>query len=185
MKRWNVVLLVLLTITIIAFVYGIRVIRHGFSAADKPTAVETVMARTVRNLGIPNTARKSKNPWTTTPEVLQEAQENFTQHCANCHGKDGNGQSEIGQNLYPKAPDLRLPATQNLKDGEIHYIIRNGVRLTGMPAWKDPHLSQDDNTAWKLVLFIRSISLLTSKEKAQQDTTAKSAHYVGSMACQK
>jgi hypothetical protein len=48
-----------------------------------------------------------------------------------CHGPDGSGQTSIGHNLYPKVPDLRLPQTQNLTDGEIRYIIRNGVRLTG------------------------------------------------------
>jgi predicted CXXCH cytochrome family protein len=185
MKRWKAVLLVLLAMAIIAVIYGVQVIRRGFSAADQPSAIETVMARAVRDLGIPSSARKEKNPWTANPEALQEAREYFADHCANCHGKDGNGRSEIGQNLYPKAPDLRLPATQNLTDGEIHYIIRDGVRLTGMPAWKNPHMEQDDNSAWKLVLFIRSISLLTPQEKAQQDITAKSAHYVGSEACQK
>ena len=89
------------------------------------------MARTVRNLGIPRSARNEKNPWTATPGLLQEARENFTDHCAGCHGKDGDGRSGIGPNLYPKAPDLRQPETQNLTDGEIHYIIQNGVRLDG------------------------------------------------------
>ena len=125
------------------------------------------------------------NPWTATPALLQEARENFTDHCAGCHGKDGDGRSGIGQNLYPKAPDLRRPETQNLTDGEIHYIIQNGVRLTGMPALGNPHSGQDDNSAWKLVLFVRSIGLATPQEKAEQDATAASAHYVGSAACQK
>jgi predicted CXXCH cytochrome family protein len=143
------------------------------------------VSRTVRNLGIPRSSRGEKNPWTATPETLQEARENFTNHCAGCHGKDGNAQSEIGQNLEPKAPDLRAAPTQNLSDGEIHYIIKNGVRLTGMPAWGNSHVGQEDNNAWKLVLFIRSISQLTPQQKAEQVATANSAHYVGSAACQK
>jgi predicted CXXCH cytochrome family protein len=185
MKRRNVVLLMLLAIAILAAVYGAAVIRRGFSAADQPSSLEKVVSRTVRNLGIPSSSRDEKNPWTATPETVQEAQELFTNHCAGCHGKDGNAQSEIGQSLYPKAPDLRLPATQNLTDGEIHYIIRNGVRLTGMPALGNPHVGQEDNNAWKLVLFIRSISQLTPQQKTEQAATANSAHYVGSAACQK
>ena len=62
------------------------------------------------------------------------------------------GQPAIGQNIYPKAPDLALPRTQQLSDGEIHYIIRNGVRMTGMPAWRNPHVEQDDHS-WLLVYF--------------------------------
>jgi predicted CXXCH cytochrome family protein len=185
MNRWKVVFLILVATIALAAVYGASVIRRGFRATDQPSAIERAMARTVRNLGIPRAARTEKNPWTATPDLLQEARENFTNHCAGCHGKDGDGQSGIGQNLYPKAPDLRRPETQNLTDGEIHYIIQNGVRLTGMGALGNPHGSQDDNNAWKLVLFVRAIGLATPQEKAQQGAMAASAHYVGSAACEK
>jgi predicted CXXCH cytochrome family protein len=184
-KRRNAVLLILLAVAILAAAYGTAVIRRGFSAADQPSALETVVSRTVRNLGIPSSARDEKNPFAPTPEGLQGARELFTNHCAGCHGMDGNAQSEIGQNFYPKAPDLRLPATQKLTDGEIHYIINNGVRLTGMPALGTPHVGEDNNTAWKIVLFVRAISQLTPHQRAEQVATASSARYVGSTACQK
>ena len=185
MKRRGTVLLVLLVVEILAAMYGIVVIRHGFSAADAPSSLERVMFRTVRNLGIPRSDKDSKNPLTPTPELMHEARENFTNHCAGCHGLDGNGRSGVGQNLYPKAQDLRVPATQNLTDGELHYIITNGVRHTGMPAIGNPHMGEDVNTAWKLVLFIRLIAQSTLQEKAEQTTATQSAHYVGSAACQK
>jgi len=185
MKPRTAVLLILLAGAVLAVVYGTAVIRRGFSAADQPSAVERVVARTIRNLGIPARARDAKNPWTPAPETLQQAREDFTNHCAGCHGKDGDGRSGVGQNLYPKAPNLRLSATQNLTDGEIHYIIANGVRLTGMPALGNRHMSEDDNTAWKLVLFIRSIAQSTPQEKVAQAAAMSTAHYVGSAACQK
>jgi predicted CXXCH cytochrome family protein len=179
------VLLILVAVAAIAVGYGMFVIRRGFSAADQPSAVERAVARTVRNLGIPGNARGARNPWTRTPEIMQEAGEDFMNHCAGCHGKDGDGRSGVGRNLYPKAPDLRSAVTQNLTDGEIHYIIRYGVRLTGMPALGTPHKSEDDNTAWKLVLFVRSIAGTTPKENAEQAAAMNAAHYVGSVACQK
>ncbi len=182
MKRWIAVSLILLAVA--AFIYAVIVIRRGFSAADQPSYAERVMARTVRNISIPSHARNEKNPVSLSPEVLAEARNHFANRCANCHGNNGTGPSNIGQNLYPKAPDLRLPATQNLTDGEIHYIIKNGVRLTAMPAWGNPHIAQDDTDAWKLVLFVRSIAGLSPQEQSQQ-AAAKSAHYVGSAACQK
>jgi predicted CXXCH cytochrome family protein len=183
MKRWIVAVLVF--VALVAVVYGVAVIRRGFSAADQPSGLERVMARAVRNIGIPSRARNEKNPLTADPGVLAEAKERFGERCANCHGNNGNGDSNIGKNLYPKAPDLRLPATQKLTDGEIHYIIKNGVRLTGMPAWENPHIAQDDTDAWKLVLFVRSIAGLMPQEQSQQNAVVKSAHYVGSAACQK
>ncbi|HLJ24545.1 MAG TPA: cytochrome c3 family protein [Candidatus Acidoferrales bacterium] len=184
-NRRKTVLLILLAVAILAAFYGVAVIHRGFSTVDQPSAAETIVARTVRDLGIPRTARNEANPLTAAPAVLAEARENFTDHCAGCHGKDGDGRSGIGQNLYPKAPDLQLPATQNLSDGEIHYIIQNGVRLTGMPALGNPHSGQDNTSAWKLVLFIRSIAGATPKETAEQSAAMASAHYVGSAACEK
>ena len=66
--------------------------------------------------------------------------------------------------MYPKPPDMRLPATQNLTDGELYYIIENGIRLTGMPAWGDPHFMDQDDDSWKLVLFIRHLPHITPDE---------------------
>src|SRR5467141_137276 len=164
--------------------YGARLISRGFSTAEEPSYLEKAVARAARNLSIPRNARLEANPWSPTPEVLKEARESFLDRCATCHGPDGSGQTRVGRSLYPKVPDLRLPRTQNLTDGQIHHIIRNGVRLTGMPAWGNPHDEQEDDS-WKLVLFIRDLRQPTIEEKAQQERTAASARYVGSRACQK
>ena len=171
MKRSILAFLILLALA--AGVYVAIVVHRGFSAADKPSGLERVVARAVRNVSIPSRARKEENPLSADPQILAEAREHFANRCANCHGDNGNGESNIGQSLYPKAPDLRLPKTQNLTDGEIHYIIKNGVRLTGMPAWQNPHVEQDDTDAWKLVLFVRSIAGLTTPERSQQAARTK------------
>ena len=83
-----------------------------------------------------------------------------------CHANNGSGNTEIGQNLYPKAPDLRLPQTQSLTDGELYYTIHNGIRLTGMPAWGT---EGNDDDSWKLVLFIRHPPQLTSEEEREME----------------
>jgi predicted CXXCH cytochrome family protein len=167
-----------------AGIYGARLIWRGLSTSQEPSYLEAVVARTARNLAIPRKARSETNPWKATPDVLREARESFLDRCAVCHGPDGAGQTQDGRNLYPRVPDLRLPLTQNLTDGEIRYIIRNGVRLTGMPGWAKPHDEQSDDS-WKLVLFIRSLRQLSNQELQEQASTAKSARYVGSQSCKK
>jgi mono/diheme cytochrome c family protein len=87
----------------------------------------------------------------------------YADHCAACHANDGSGETEIGRGLYPKAPDMRLPATQSLTDGELFYIIENGVRLTGMPAWSTGHDDGAEAT-WHLVHFIRELPRLTPEK---------------------
>jgi len=132
-----------------------------FQCAGHPVCNRGLSARTARNLSIPACERGTKNPFAPTAEVLSEARVHFADHCAICHGNDGVGKTQIGQNLYPKAPDMRLPPTQNLTDGEIYYVVHNGVRLTGMPAWGGP--GKDDDS-WKLVLFIRHLPRMIPQE---------------------
>lgn len=146
--------------------FGWITVRRGFSARDNPSAIEAYVAKTAHKLSIPASERDAKNPFAPTPEVLSEARSHFADHCATCHGNDGNGKTEIGQNLYPKSPDLRQSETQNLTDGQIYYIIHNGIRLTGMPAWGRP--GKDDDS-WKLVLFIRHLPQMTPQEMKEME----------------
>jgi len=59
----------------------------------------------------------------------------WADHCAICHANDGSGDTPICKRVYPPAPDMRLSATQRMTDGELFFIIRNGIRLSAMPAW--------------------------------------------------
>src|SRR4029077_18135458 len=167
MKAWNAVLLGFLTVFVIAALILTGLVWRGFSATAEPWAIETVVARTVRNLAIPSRARKEQNPLEATLENWQEGREDFAAWCASCHGIDGRGITPIGQNLYPRTPDLRESQTQHLRDGEIHYIIENGVQLTGMPAWKSPD-PESREESWKLVLFIRSLRSVTDNEETSR-----------------
>ena len=71
----------------------------------------------------------------------------------------------MGRNFYPKVPDMRLPRTQQLSDGEIFYFIENGVRLTGMPGWSTG-TPEGEKSSWQLVHFIRRLSTLTPDDLA-------------------
>ncbi len=83
---------------------------------------------------LPADAALRPNPVPNTPEVLAEARAHWADHCASCHANDGSGDSLMGRRTYPPAPDMRRPETQHLSDGELFYIIQNGVRLTAIAA---------------------------------------------------
>lgn len=138
-------------------------IPHCCGAREEPSKVEAALARSFRSLSVPSKAKHRSNPVTSSPEVLQESRRHFADHCASCHGNDGSGNTEMGRNLYPRAPDMRLADTQRLTDGELYYIIHNGVRWTGMPAWGEP-ANDNDQDSWKLVLFIRHLPNLSAGE---------------------
>jgi predicted CXXCH cytochrome family protein len=183
MKGWKASLRALLIVLFAGAICGALLIRRGFRATDAPSALEATLARAVRNLAIPRAERERKNPLEATAANLEAGREDFLARCASCHGHDGSAATPMGRNLYPRVPDLRAAPTQDLSDGEIHYIIENGVQLTGMPAWGNPHRESGDN-GWNLVLFIRSLGPLTRQEQAREAETASSAHYVGSRACE-
>lgn len=144
---------------------------RGFSAREEPGALETFLARRVRHLATPRWAVAERNPLTESPLALAEARDHFADHCATCHANDGSGKTLINEGLYPPAPDLREPTTQELTDGELFYIIKNGIRFTGMPGW-----GGEDDENWKLVLFIRHLPRMNEDELELMKEASKAAH---------
>jgi mono/diheme cytochrome c family protein len=125
--------------------------------------METGMAMVARRLAVPPAARATANPVPASPEALAEGMSHYADHCAVCHANDGGGATEMGRGFYPKAPDMRLAATQQLSDGELFYVIEHGIRFTGMPAWSTGTKEGEEST-WRLVRFLRHLPQLTSAE---------------------
>jgi mono/diheme cytochrome c family protein len=149
--------------------YVASMVSRGFSARERPSRLEVAIAGAMRSLAMPAGARSRPNPFKPTAEALAQARAHFADHCALCHANNGSGETEMGRNLYPKAPDMRLPATQNKTDGELFYVIRNGIRLTGMPAWGKEGGESEDEDSWKLALFIHDLSQLTPEEEREMN----------------
>jgi len=158
MRSFGFFLLGILALLILEAAAGGIVLKsaHGWTARDTPTRIERWLARAARHAAIPSDAKMRTNPVPNTPENIAEARAHWADHCATCHANDGSGEIKMGQSMYPHAPDMRNYDTQHLSDGELFYIIQNGVRLTGMPAWK-------------LVHFIRRLPSLTTEEKLEME----------------
>ena len=163
-----VVILIVVGLGLFGWV-GYQLFTTGFSAKTEPHALEVLMARQIRRLAIPIEKRNAANPVPLNADVLKEGRAHFADHCAVCHSNDGSGQTPVGKNVYPKAPDLRLTDTQALSDGELFWVIHNGIRFTAMPAWGsgDP---EKDIDSWKLVHFIRHLPQLMQEELDEMKT---------------
>ena len=76
--------------------------------------------------------------------------------------------SRWAQGMYPQAPDMRAEKTQReSNDGELFYVIENGIRLSGMPAWGGTSHGREDS--WKLVRFIRHLPDVSPEEIKQME----------------
>jgi mono/diheme cytochrome c family protein len=138
-------------------------LNSGVSAKEHPGRIEQFVAGRVRNMAIARRAKALTNPVEYSGEIIAEGRAHFADHCAICHANNGSGDTPIGRGLWPKPPDLRLERTQNLSDGELFWIIENGIRFTGMPAWSTG-TKEGETASWHLVHFIRRLPKLTPEE---------------------
>ena len=137
----------------------------GLSTRAEAGSLEISMARRARSFAIPASARERQNPIPASPEALADGMAHYADHCASCHANDGSGKTEMGQGLFPKAPDMRLAPTQQMSDGELFYVVEHGIRFTGMPAWSTGTTEGEEST-WRLVHFLRRLPDLTEAELA-------------------
>ena len=160
-----VILFVAAAATVVAVM--VAMFHDGLSARAVPSRLEATLAKQARHLSIPLDARRTKNPLTATPQSLRDGRLHFADHCSVCHANDGSGVTMFGIGLYPKPPDMRTAETQKLSDGELFWIIENGVRFTGMPAFSGHGNAEEDS--WRLVHFIRHLPRLTPEEMAEME----------------
>ncbi len=166
MKRGRIALVIVLVVLIAGALIVRQILHDGLSAKAAPTRMETAFAHRIRLLVIPSDARALANPAAASAENVRKGMMHFADHCATCHGNDGSGDTLYGHGLYPKPPDLRLAATRELSDGELFWIIENGVRFTGMPGFSSP---SEPEVSWHLVRFIRHLPQLRPEERLEME----------------
>jgi mono/diheme cytochrome c family protein len=76
----------------------------------------------------------------------------YAEMCAECHLAPGMKRTEIARGLYPRAPELRRGSS--LTPAELFWVIKHGIKMTGMPAWG---LAHDDEILWDVVAFLRKL----------------------------
>ena len=160
----------ILLLAIAAVTAAVVVVRGGgLSAGTEPGRLERSVAARLVRLAIPADADRQQSPLGGQAEVWRQAREHYLDHCAVCHGRDAKGHTEMGANMYPKVPDLTSTQVQRRSDGALFYIIQNGIRWTGMPAWKKEHSPEE---TWKLVAFIRKAPTLAEADMKIEEPVA-------------
>jgi len=150
----------LLLIVALAFIIATQV---NLSALPEPGPFETRMATASKRWVIARAARKSV---AAEPNGTAADQENgdmlYGMDCDSCHGKDGRHPTSTGQWMYPRVLDLGSPEVQGWSDAELFWIVKNGVRFSGMPAFGKV---QNDKEIWDLVRYVRSLGTAAPKSK--------------------
>ena len=133
----------------------------NWSATRKPGEVERKLASYVTSAWIRRNADAQSNPFRPTPENLKAGEGDFDEHCSGCHGLTASGENRLEADFYPPVAKL-TGDTQKWSDGELYFIVANGIRLTGMPGFGKQH---DPKEIWGMILWVRHLAQLSPSEK--------------------
>ena len=136
------------------------------SAIPSPGRNETYMATKAKHLMIARALRESIPP----PPVDRAASaaqgdKLFAVRCSLCHGEDGRSQTPLGQWMYPRAADLSSEEVQSYSDEELFWVTKNGIRLSGMPAFAG---SESDEHIWNLVDHVRTLNAANQRNATRK-----------------
>jgi mono/diheme cytochrome c family protein len=149
-----------IVITILAIAgYGYFVVTSGdvpaWAAGAKPIPLENWVATTSLRANLARYAPKGANPVPLTEANLMTGIELYGRNCAVCHGTPSSGETGVAKGEYPKPPQFgahpEMASHSDHPPGHTFWIIKNGIRLTGMPAWQGV---LNDQQIWTLVLFL-------------------------------
>jgi mono/diheme cytochrome c family protein len=129
-------------------------------------ALGNVMSFSVRTHASPDIGK------TWTHNQMHDGFQEYNEMCVYCHGAPGKEASDIGKGLRPPPPDL-AEAAQRWNNSELFWIIKNGIKMTGMPAFSPTH---SDDTIWNIVGFVRELSHMTADQYSQMEEHVTQPH---------
>jgi mono/diheme cytochrome c family protein len=117
-----------------------------------------------------------RNPYAEEPQVLEAGLQAYVDMCLMCHGAPGIEPSEFARHLSPQPPEMTSAVIQALTDGELFWIIANGIMATGMPAFGPSHREEG---LWQIVTFVRHLPELSAAERQRLLAAHGGSHPAG------
>jgi thiosulfate dehydrogenase len=126
------------------------------NADSNPPSLEQRIATNVLEASLNRRAPHLSNPVPASDNNLIDGMKIYTMNCAVCHGTLDNQPSPLEHSFYPPVPQLILHPVDD-PEWHTYYMVRNGIRYTGMPAWNHALSEQD---MWKVTDFLSRIEKL-------------------------
>ena len=156
------------TIVVVAVVLAgvVAVVRFPLTALEDPGRFETRLSNQAKHFLIQRASRRGipPRPQDTKASVARGGT-HYGLDCSVCHDDDGRGQRPLGQSMYPRAADLTSKRVQGYSDQELFWIIQNGIRLTGMPAFGQV---ESPDHIWDLVNYVRTLPRKSQNQSASK-----------------
>ena len=172
-RSWVFVVLVAVLIAVIGVASLCLYVGVYNVAADIPHAqpvswfLETLRERSI--------AARAKDvvvpPDLDDPKRIADGAGQYAEMCSECHLAPGMKRTELSRGLYPRAPELRRKS--ELTPAEQFWVVKHGVKMTGMPAWGVTH---NDELLWDVVAFVRKLPELTPEQYQELVKSAPKTH---------
>lgn len=133
---------------------------YNVSAMKQEPGIARWIFNTTKNNSIDTRINDIKVPDLNDLSKIREGFEHYNEMCVSCHDAPGKKKTELAQGLNPPAPDLAEHAKE-MSPKELFWITKNGIRMTGMPAWGKTH---SDEKIWAMVAFMKRLPNITKEE---------------------
>ena len=137
---------------------------YNVAANDKHYALTLKLLELVRNRSITMRADNNDMPDMENKKLIAAGAKNYADMCTGCHLAPGMQATELYKGLYPQPPNFSQSTHGVHNSANMFWVIKNGIKMTGMPAWSPAH---SDQQIWEMVAFINKLNGM-SEEKYHQ-----------------
>jgi mono/diheme cytochrome c family protein len=142
---------------------AVGITQFPLSALPEPRRWETALATRAKHYLVHRSSGEGIPPTPADSQAsTKEGERLFGTECGACHGNSGHNPTDAGRWMYPRAADLTSRDAQSYSDRELFWIIKNGIRLSGMPAFGKV---EPDEHIWDLVFYVRALPKPPSANK--------------------
>jgi mono/diheme cytochrome c family protein len=148
-------------VVVLAVALGVAASRFSLAALGEPGQTETLLATKAKHFLVARGSRHGvPNETSNTPGSVADGDKLYGAECAMCHGMNARTPTDAGRWMYPRAVDLTSSDVQGYSNPELFWIVKNGIRLSGMPAFGKV---ESDEHIWSLVHYLRSLKTAAGK----------------------
>jgi mono/diheme cytochrome c family protein len=140
----------------------------NMSASEGPGPLEDFVGTVAMENSVAARAPDQQNPFAGDPEAIKAGFVHYREMCLLCHGAPGVEPVEFAKGLTPPAPALDR-SVREFTPGELFWIAKHGVRMTGMPAFGGSH---SDEEIWQIIAFVEQLPKLTEKQRSELQAAA-------------
>lgn len=161
----------LLGFAVIALIAGVVVMFSGVinvAATNPHNPLTAFILGTTMDNSVRFHAKGITAPPLDDAQMVMDGFRHYRKMCVGCHLAPGINSTEIRKGLMPEPPKLQK-AVEEWKPAELFWVIKNGVKMTGMPAWGPSH---SDQKIWGIVAFLEKLPHMTAEQYKEMDKMA-------------